>query len=243
MKLFLITLAYLTLTNFSLLGFDQSHSKFTQIINQNATPSGVKYQELEKQRSNLEAYLKDLADVSSKEFKTWDQNEQLAFAINLYNASTLELVLEHYPIKSFKDDVGGKDGPWKLPAVNMFGKKRSLDYLEHEFIRKDYKEPRVHFALNCASEGCPPLRNEAFTGKKLEQQLDEQTRQFLANKKVNKVSAKSIKVSPLFDWFKADFIAKAGSVEAFIDPYFPDIKIKKGKISYTDYGWALNEAK
>ncbi len=245
MKALLTTLTMIGLSMSNLLSFDQTHANFTKLITDTAVPTGIKYPELKKKHSDLTAYLTDLENVPYADFRGWNKNDQLAFLINLYNAATLELVLKHYPIRSLKDEVGGEKGPWKIPAVKMFGKHTTLDGLEHEFIRKYYNEPRIHFALNCASEGCPPLLNEAYTGEKLEKQLDTQTRQFLADKKANSVSGKTLKISPLFDWFKDDFIKKHGSVEAFLDPYFTKSKIQKGKmnISYTDYGWKLNLAK
>jgi len=239
------TIAIITLGLSNLAAFDHSHIKLTTLVSDTAKQSGVDYKNLGKKRTGLKSYLKDLSEVSYSDFRGWNKDDQLAFLINLYNASTLELVLMHYPIKSLKDDVGGDKGPWKIGAVKLFGKTTSLDALEHEFIRKYYNEPRIHFALNCASEGCPPLLKEAYTGLKLESQLDSQTRAYLADPKANRVSSKKLEISPLFDWFKDDFVKKSGSVEAFLDPYFPKVKLKPGKakVSYTDYGWKLNDAK
>ncbi len=242
MKAIFTVIATISLSLNNLSAFDQNHQKLTSLVSETAGPIGVHYKKLKTQHSAIKSYLKDLADVEYSTFKIWKTSDQLAFLINLYNASTLDLVLDHYPIKSLKDEVGGKKGPWKINSVKIFGKSISLDTLEHEFIRKHYNEPRIHFALNCASEGCPPLRREAYTGIKLEKQLDEQTRKFLANKKVNLLSGNSLKISPLFDWFKDDFVKKSGSVEAFLNPYFSkEITKGKFKISYTDYGWNLNE--
>ena len=238
------TLAAFSLGISSLWSFDKTHAGLTKIISTTVVESGVKYPELKKQHSALKDYLTELALVKESEFKKWKEADQLSFLINLYNASTLNVVLEHYPIKSFKDEVGGKEGPWKIPSVNLFGKLISLDELEHKSIRENYNEPRIHFALNCASAGCPPLRDEAYTAKQLEKQLNEQTKAFLADTKANKLSGKKLELSPIFDWFKDDFIKKSGSVEAFVNPYFSQ-KISKGSvsISYTNYGWTLNEAK
>ncbi len=243
MKKLFIPIVTLALSSFSLLAIDQEHKALTEILSKHVTPTGVKYKELKSDHAQLQSYLKELAKVTPKELKSWKEEEQLSFYINLYNAATLDLVLKHYPIKSFKDDIH-KDGPWKLKSVTALQQSLTLDQVEHEFLRKDYLEPRIHFALNCASEGCPPLRAEAFTASKLEAQLEEQTKAFLASDK-NSLSGSSLKLSPLFDWFKDDFVKKSGSVEAFVAPYFPKKKIKAGKmkISYTEYGWALNEAK
>jgi len=172
----------------------------------------VNYKDFKNEQPALKSYLKDLYAVKPTEFNGWSGSDQLSYLINLYNAATIDTY--------------------------------SLDDVEHKLIRAKYNEPRIHFALNCASAGCPPLRAEAFTGAKLETQLAEQTVAFLGDKSKNQISSKSLALSPIFDWFKDDFIKKSGSVEAFLDPYFPKAKIKKGKakISYTDYGWDLNES-
>ena len=223
--------------------FDQSHAAWDTLLKKHVQPTGVDYTSFKKDQSKLKAYLKDLSGISTKEFNDWAGPDQLAYLTNLYNASTIDLVLEHYPIKSFKDEVGGKEGPWKHSFIKALGKTYTLDQIEHELIRKHYAEPRVHFALNCASAGCPPLRSEAFIGENLEKQLEEQTSKFLGNAANNSLNGKNLKLSPIFDWFKEDFIKKSGSVEAFVNPYFPDTSIKKGdvKLSYSDYGWNLND--
>ena len=236
-----IAFALITLAS----AFDQTHSTWSELLGKHVKADGVAYASFKKDKGQLDAYLKTLADVPNTEFNGWTGSEQLAFFINLYNAATIELVLKKYPIKSFKDDINGKEGPWKLKIVKALGKTYTLDEVEHELIRKNYPEPRIHFAVNCASEGCPPLRAEAFTGKKLEAQLAEQTKLFLAKKDNNYLEENTLYLSSIFDWFKEDFIKKSGSVEAFVAPYFPSGKVKKGSttIKYTDYGWSLNQAK
>ena len=235
-----ITAALLT----SASAFDQTHSAWTELLAKHVKSNGVDYPGFEKDKGEVDSYLKTLADVSRQEFNNWQGVDQLSFLINLYNASTIDLVLKNYPIKSFKDDVGGKEGPWKVEFVKALGKTYTLDQVEHELIRKNYAEPRIHFAVNCASEGCPPLRAEAFTGAKLEDQLAEQTKDFFAKKDANRFEGGTLYLSPIFDWFKEDFIKKSGSVEAFAAPYYPKAQIKKGStpIKYTDYGWKLNQA-
>lgn len=244
MKNLLLTVVAFSLGSLPLLAFDQEHKNLTEILAKHVVPTGVNYSELQKDEKELKSYLEELSAVTLVEFNGWKKDEQLSFFLNLYNASTLALVLEHYPIESFKDEVGGEKGPWKLPVAAAFQHTFTLDQVEHEYLRKLYNEPRIHFALNCASAGCPPLRAEAFTATKLEEQLEEQTAAFLEGEH-NKLSGKSLTLSPLFDWFKEDFVKKSGSVEAFVDPYFPEKKITAGKvkISYSDYGWSLNDAK
>lgn len=222
--------------------FDHTHSSWSYLLGKHVKTTGVDYTTFVKDNSEVDSYLKTLEDVSRSDFNGWTGPNQLAFLINLYNAATIDLVLEHYPIRSFKDEIGGKEGPWKVRFVKALGKTYTLDEIEHELIRKYYAEPRIHFAVNCASEGCPPLRNEAFTGAKLEGQLAEQTKSFLAKKDANYFDGRTLHLSSIFDWFKEDFIKKSGSVEAFVAPYFSGSNIKKGTpIKYTEYGWSLNQ--
>lgn len=244
MKALLATATLLAMAVSQAWSFDQSHAAYGKLLEGHVVQSGVKYAELKKEQPALKTYLNTLATVSRDEFGAFNRNEQLAFLINLYNATTLDVVLDHYPIKSFKDEIGGDKGPWKIPTVRMMGSKFSLDDLEHKLIRERYEEPRIHFALNCASDGCPPLRNEPFVGDKLEEQLEEQTKLFLADRSANSYKNGKLKLSPIFDWFKVDFIKKSGSVQSYVNSYFPEKTITKAntEISYSDYGWGLNDA-
>lgn len=227
--------------------FDQTHSTFDKILKANVKGKGVDYAALKKNSAPLAAYLKTLANINSSEFKSWSGDEQLAMLINLYNAATLKLVVDHYPVKSIKD-IGGFAGPWKQPVVDLLGKKQTLDYLENNILRPDYNDPRIHFGINCASIGCPALRSSAFRADKLSSQLDEQTRAFLGDTLKNRVDVKGRKLylSSIFDWFKSDFVKKSGSVEKFIAPYLSaaDRTAVLGgglSIKYTNYSWSLNK--
>jgi hypothetical protein len=225
--------------------FDQSHAEFTALIKKYVTDEGVRYAALqENDDAKLDAYLATLENVSMAEFNGWKGEEQLAYLINLYNASTLDLVLKHYPIRSLKEDVGGLRGPWKISFIKALGNEYSLDEVEHELIRKNYKEPRIHFAVNCAAIDCPPIRQEAYTGNKLLTQLEEQTKKFLQDEERNRLTNNALKITPLFDWYEEDFVSAAGSVKAFLNPYFPKVNLEKDprKIEYTDYDWNLNKA-
>lgn len=228
--------------------FDQSHSAFTDILQKDLKDNKVDYASLKKNPGELTTYLDTLAAVPESAFKKWNRDQQMAFLINLYNATTLKLIVDHYPVKSIKDIGSIFKGPWKQPVVRLFGAKQTLDYVENDLLREKYKDPRIHFAINCASIGCPALRPEAFQADKLDAQLDEQTRSFLGNRSKNHLDAanKTLYLSPIFDWFKADFIAKSGSVEKFILPYVStaDRKVIEKDdlaIKYTDYNWNLNK--
>lgn len=229
-------------------GFDHHHQALTAILKKHVKNGRVDYRDLKKNAAPLMGYLNRLAAVREPEFRTWNKDLQMAFLINLYNAATLKLIIDHYPVDSIKDIGGWFSGPWDKKVVRLFGDKVTLDHLEHDILRPKYKDPRIHFAVNCASIGCPVLRPEAFQASKLDQQLDEQGRIFLNNDAKNRLDAAddTLHLSPIFDWFEEDFTDKAGTVQKYVARYFPekerDIILKRDlDIEHTDYDWSLNE--
>jgi hypothetical protein len=229
--------------------FDQSHELYGSVLNRFVRDGLVDYRGLHADPKDLERYLKELAVVVRSEFDHWPRAEQIAFLINLYNAQTLKLIVDHYPVKSIKDIGGFLRGPWSQPVVNVFGETVTLDDIEHGVLRKRYAEPRIHFALVCAAMGCPPLRAEAYVGSRLDAQLDDQARIFLSTSSKNRVDPKAriLYLSPIFKWFAADFISKSGSLEVFVRPFLPahaSEALAEGnhEIRYTDYDWSLNDA-
>ncbi|MBI2118471.1 MAG: DUF547 domain-containing protein [Elusimicrobia bacterium] len=230
--------------------FDHSHSAFAQVLQKYVKDGAVNYRSLKSDPRELNSYLDQLVLVQESEFNAWSKNQQLSFLINLYNSSTLKLIIDHYPLKSIKDIGNVFKGPWDQPIVRLFGQTVTLNHLEHHIIRKKYEEPRVHFALVCAAKGCPPLREEPYIAKKLEEQFLDQGKKFFATEQKNSIDNDQyiIYLSPIFDWFKEDFIKKSGSILAFIQPYFSKDKVRellKGnfQIKYTYYDWSLNNAK
>lgn len=226
---------------------DQTHAAFTAILSKHVKNELVDYAGIKKNLAALNAYLDTLASVPESSFKKWENHQQMAFLINLYNAATLKLVADHYPVKSIKE-IGGAQGPWKQKVVRLFGKIETLDHIEHDLLRPKYKDPRVHFGVNCASIGCPALRAEAFQASKLDAQLDEQGRVFLRDTSKNRLDAKSktLHLSEIFEWFKGDFTAKSGTVEKFVAQYVNDADrkvIQQGglTIKKTNYDWNLNK--
>lgn len=226
---------------------DQTHAAFTEVLQAHVKGAQVDYTGIKKSPAKLDAYLDSLANVSKSEYDKWAQDQKMAFLINLYNATTVKLIVDNHPVKSIKK-IGGLFGsPWKQETVRLWGKIVTLDHVEHGLLRPSFHDPRVHFAVNCASIGCPNLLNEAFQGSKLNAQLDAQTRAFLADSSRNRLDAKNktLYLSPIFDWFKEDFIKKSGSVENFVAPYFSKndrAVIQQGglKVKFTDYDWNLN---
>ncbi len=246
--------------------FDALLKKHVVLINQGKT-SQVRYAEFAKDAPALKAYTESLSAVTKAQFDGFSKPQQMAFLINAYNAFTIDLILQNYPVKSIKD-IGSDlfDNRWKRKFFNLLGQPTSLDSVEHEMLRAPgrYDEPRVHFAVNCASVGCPMLREEAFVADRLDKQLEEQTVRFLSDHSRNRYNKdKSIlEVSKIFDWFKKDWtsgykgIGSAGATtsrEQFFGRYAAQITddekglsaIKDGKagIDFLPYDWGINDAK
>ena len=229
--------------------FDQTHAGFDRVLTLHVRDGAVNYAALKAAPGELKAYLAQLAAVTESAFKGWSAPDQLAYLINLYNAATLQIIIENYPLKSIRS-IGLIPGrAWKKAFISLFGRNVSLDHVEHEIIRKNYRDARVHFALVCAAQSCPPLRAEPFVGARLDAQLDEQGRIFLAQEVNNRVEASSrtVHLSPIFQWFAGDFEAEAGSVLKFVTPFFPDAAraaLSGGgefKVVFTEYDWSLNQ--
>ena len=224
---------------------NDSNQLYEKVLNSYLKDGLVDYLGLKSDPKNLNKYLDQMSSTSKQTFDEWNKNEQLAFLINLYNAQTLDLVANNYPVKSIKDIASDSGGPWEQPIVTLFGDKITLNALEHEVIRKNYLDPRVHFALVCAALGCPVLLNTPYQAATLENQLDQQTKAFLLDPDKNSIDSerKILRLSPVFDWYKKDFIAKSGSVIEFVNPYFNDQANSDFEIQYTNYDWSLNDLK
>lgn len=242
---------------------DFNHSTWDSLLSKNVTmtnggkASVVNYNSMKADKAKLNSYMAATSKVSQAEFNRWSKDEQLAFLINVYNAGTVELILTKYPnIKSIKDIGGIFSSPWKQDFVTVLGKKRSLDDIEHNLIRgsKRYNEPRIHFAVNCASIGCPALLNDAYTGSKLDKQLEQVTSKFLADSSRNRLKGGTLEVSPIFKWYKEDFesnwrgtkdlegfLARYGSSLGLNKSQTAELKAGETEISYTDYNWNLNK--
>ena len=234
--------------------FDQTHSAWNKVVQSFVTTDGaasrVNYSALKAHPNDLNTYLAGIERVSSEDFSGFTEKQRLAFLINAYNALTVKLILDHYPVKSIRDIGGLFSNAWKIKFFTLFGEKHRLDDIEHEMIRKKFNEPRIHFALVCASKGCPALRNEAFVAVRLDEQLDRTANAFLRDSKRNRFDAKAttLNLSSIFKWYGEDFEKKFGSVKAFVAPRIAKdsaeeatIKNDKVKSSYLDYDWSLNE--
>ena len=205
----------------------------------------VDYAGLKKDPAGIDSWLAAAGAMDEGEFKGRPREQRLAFLINLYNAATLRLILDRYPIASIRD-IGPAWDPnkaWKLPAVKAFGRTVTLNQLEHEMIRPVFNEPRVHFALVCAAKGCPPLRSEAYDGARLDAQLDDQARTFLSQKAKNDASkaGETAYLSPIFKWYMKDFGGSKKSVLRFVNKWLP--VEEQWAVDWSTYDWSLNEDK
>jgi len=232
-QIFVVSLALLVWSLADAADFDQSHAPFDSVLKSYVKDARVNYSALKAHPQELDRFLDQVAAVSETGFKRWTEKQQIAFLINAYNAYTLRLILDHYPVKSIKDIGTLFKGPWDQPVVHLFGRTLTLNTVEHKMLRKDYSEPRIHFALVCAAKGCPPLRGEAYVADRLDEQLDDQARQFLADSQKNRVDAsrRTVYISPIFKWYGEDFEKKSGGVLRFLKPYWPE---KERAISIRD---------
>ncbi len=237
----LIGLFVLAASALTVQAFDHSHSKLNSVLKSYVNSAGmVDYDALKANRAGLDSYLKSTAAVSESDYRSWSESKRLAFLINVYNAETLQLILDNYPVKSIKK-IGSLLGtPWDVKSVSLFGKTTTLDSLEHGILRKKYNEPRVHFAIVCAAMGCPPLRNEAFVADRLDAQLDSQAKAFLGQSDKNRIEGNTLYLSTIFKWFGGDFTKSGKTVAEYINPYI-DGDTKGKKIKYTTYDWNLNK--
>ncbi len=218
--------------------------------------SQVDYAGLAAKRNELKDYLHRLGEVKVAEFDSWSSSEQLAFLLNAYNAWTVELILGKFPdLQSIKDLGNFIQSPWKKKFIPLLGEIRSLDDIEHGLIRGSdrYKDPRIHFAANCASIGCPALRAEAYRGIDLERQLTEATAFFLGDRSRNRLNGRVLEVSSIFKWYGDDFSKGwrsfssltgffGGNAQALglTEKEVQALATGEIKIEFLDYDWRLN---
>ena len=255
-------------------GFDHEHRAWTALLAKHVVvidggrASQVRYAGFRQDRAQLKGYLDALSGVTAEEFSGWTKPQQIAFLVNAYNAFTVEKVLTRYPdLKSIRDFGRVLGNPFRDRFFRLLGREFSLDAIEHDTLRRPgaYDEPRVHFAVNCASIGCPMLREEAYVAGRLDAQLEEQARRFLSDRSRNRYdpATGTLEVSRIFDWFKEDwtsgyrgFDGKAAPIrsrEEYFARYAPllaetasgqqAIREHKAALRFLDYDWTLNDAK
>lgn len=227
-------IAYGTETEIATGGKTIDHKQWNALVQKHVSGKGnVDYKGFKKDAVALQSYLNVLAKNLPE--KSWSKNAVLAYWINAYNAYTVKLILDNYPVKSIKKI----DSPWDMEFFTLGSKKYSLGEIEHKILRK-MNEPRIHFAINCASFSCPNLANEAYTETELEKQLETVARSFVNDKTKNTITPDKIEISSIFDWFSGDFKTK-GTLIDFLNKY-SSVKINKSaKVKYKEYNWNLNE--
>jgi hypothetical protein len=247
-----------------------SYESYGDVLEEYVNDSGlVDYAGLKINRGALDTFVKNLADLDNSAFAAFDEKEKIALWINAYNALTLRAIIDHFPIEPSKvkslvfprNSIRQIPGVWDELKFDIMGRSMSLNEIEHEVLRAQFREPRIHMALVCASIGCPPLRKQPFRGDALDRQLDDQTRRFLEHPRNFRIDRdrKVIHLSSIFDWFGEDFAGfneeddipgrrsrKKQAVLKFIKGYVNGedaAYISKGKfkVSFLLYDWSLNE--
>jgi len=241
--------------------FDHGYAAWNTLLRRHVRwlPDGkqsqVDYRGFAADRKALRPVLDVLSGVSQGSFDSWNKAQQMAFLINAYNAFTVELILTRYPdLKSIKDLGSLLQSPWKKKFFTLLGEQRHLDWIEHEQLRPRYQEPRIHAAVNCASIGCPALRDEAFIAERLDAQLEDGMRRFMGDRTRNRAQGDRVEISMIFRWFREDFEqghrgwrrvedVTAQYAELLTDD--PGLREKLGqrelRVAHLDYDWALND--
>jgi hypothetical protein len=218
------------------------HSIYGELLQKYVKKGVVDYQGFKKEEARLDQYLSLLEKTDTK---TLGRSEQFAFYINAYNAWTIKLILSAYPgIKSIKDMGSLLKTPWKKKIARIDGDVITLDNIEHDILRPRFKDPRIHFAVNCASKSCPPLRSEPYRGEVLDQQLAEMTEAFINDPDYNRLEGSTLYVSSIFKWYSEDF---NNDIVGFFTKYAKGAlkerlqkQAKKIRVEYVEYDWSLN---
>ena len=215
------------------------HSIWDRLLNEYVNSKGfVDYKGMKVQMDTLDNYLKQLIEHSPQ--SDWSKNEKKAYYINAYNAYCIKFVLTKYPVASVNDiNFSGKE-IWDFKMVHLGDKTVTLRYLENDILRK-MGDPRIHFAINCASYSCPKLANKAYTASNVNSMMDKMAKVFINDASKNEITAKKVRLSMIFDWYKDDFIKDGQTLIDFLNKY-ADVPINaNAKVEYLEYNWALNK--
>lgn len=211
-----------------------SHQAFEELLQKHVSEAGkVNYKGLKTDKASLDAYCQMLSENPAQE--SWSREAKMAYWINAYNAFTIKLVVDNYPTKSILNFDGGKT--WEVRRIKIGDKKYSLNNLENDILRPKFKDPRIHFAINCAAKSCPPLWNHAYTADNLESTLAARTRAFINDPQYNRITANKAQVSRIFEWYAGDF----GDLKKFLNQYSKTTLSASAKVEYESYNWDLNE--
>ncbi|HEY3383518.1 MAG TPA: DUF547 domain-containing protein [Vicinamibacterales bacterium] len=244
--------------------FDHEYTGYGRLLAAYVRDGRVDYRSLAAERAALSAVARAFGEVAPDSEKAWTLDQRLAFWINTYNFFTLRAVLDHYPIRGGwlslypRNSIRQIDGVWSKLTWRVAGRDLTLDDIEHRILRPVYREPRIHFAINCASLGCPPLRSSAYLAAQLEAQLDEAARTYLGSPQGAAVEHSTLAVTSILKWYGADFVdrfarlgpagrdAKESAIVAVITTYGPArasalARTPGVKIRFLDYDWSLND--
>ncbi len=218
-----------------------NHDIWTELLQKYVTDGGqVNYKGFIEEQAKMDQYLNLISDTPPG--SNWSETDKIAYWINAYNAFTVKLIMDNYPLKSIKDIGDGMpmiNSSWDIKFFKIGDVDFDLNTIEHEILRKKFEEPRIHFAINCASFSCPKLRNEAFESNRLNQQLEEQAKEFINNPDKNIINKEETKLSKIFSWFETDFTKKT-TIKTFIKQYHSAFN-DQNDIQYIGYIWTLNE--
>ncbi len=236
MKLFtLIAISGFLFLSFDMLNPQKNlHQQWDSILKQFVSTTGrVDYQNWKEDSDGIEEYIRHLEKNTPQD--SWSKEQKLAYWINAYNAVTVKLILDYYPIRSIRDI----EKPWNTKLFSTGGNDYTLDEIEHDIIRK-MDEPRIHFVVNCTAKSCPKLQKFAFTSSELEEQLEKATFEYLNDRSMNIINQQSVQLSKIFEWFSEDFGDKKQKF-GFITKYTKVDIDPQAKLSYLPYNWELND--
>lgn len=235
----LILIVALAFGTFSFAAGKPDHSILDRLLNEYVSSTGkVNYKGLKTKMDTLDSYLLELKAHAPA--SDWTKNDKKAYYINAYNAYTLKLVLTKYPVASVKDiSFSGKD-LWSTKLVKLGENVYTLGQVENDLLRK-MGDPRIHFAINCASYSCPKIWNHAYTGANVSSQMDKLTKAYINDVKHNIITEKKIKISQLFEWYAADFVTTEHTLIQYLNKYSTIQIAADAKVEYLPYNWSLNE--
>lgn len=232
-NLFIVLIAILTLSQ-----VNAQTAIFNDLLQKHVSKDGiVDYKSFKADETKLNTYISYLEKTSPA--NSWSENKQKAFWINAYNAYTIKLILDNYPLKSIMEIKQDGKTAWKIPFAKVGDKIYTLDHIEHEILRKNLFDPRIHVGVNCASGSCPKLGNVAFTEENVDANLEKLMKEFINDSSRNKISNKKVQISSIFDWFKEDF-TKNGSIIDYLNKYSNTAIKSNARITYLKYDWSLN---
>jgi hypothetical protein len=244
--------------------FDHDYRAYAALLRTHVRGDRVAYRALKTHRDDLDAVVRSVGAVTEPDVRGWSRRQQIAYWINAYNVFTLRAIVDHYPIegtwfsRSPRNSIRQIDGVWTVLRWRAAGRDLTLDDIEHRILRPAYKEPLVHFAVNCASVGCPPLALEPYRAEGLDAQLEAAARRYLASPQGLVVRGDVLWVSSILKWYGEDFVEryagrgpKAGSavdraVLALVAAFGPAeatslVASGRGRIRFLSYDWSLND--